>query len=417
MAAPDSESVEALRPTPEVVVAGHVSLDVTPTLLGRVQIEPGRLVVVGPAVLSTGGAVANTGIALHRLGVRVGLIAKVGSDLFGKAVLEALALHGEHLAAGILVSAAEPTSYTIVISPPGVDRTFLHCPGANQTFGADDVPYERLAGVRMFHFGYPPLMPRMYADGGAELRAMFARVVEAGAATALDLCEPDPESAAGLVDWREVLRHALPYVDVFAPSIDELLFVYDRPAHERLAASPLASVVDHARLAELAEHLMEMGAAVVALKLGDQGLYLRTTPDRIRMAAFCERIGLRADAWLDRELLSPCFKARTVSGTTGAGDATIAGLLAAMLWGAGAREAATSATAVGACSVEAVDPTSAIPTRAQLAQRVADGWPRLPVEIALARGVTIERDGTGTMTLLPTSSSRSVPRSCGPALA
>jgi len=165
-----SRSGAAARPVSDVVVAGHVSLDVFPTLYGPVKIEPGRLVVVGPAVLSTGGVVANTGVALHRLGVRVGLCAKVGDDVFGRAVLESLAQHGEHLVAGIEVCAAEPTSYTIVITPPGEDRSFLHCPGANQTFGAEDIPYDDLAGARLFHFGYPPLMPRMYADDGAQLR-------------------------------------------------------------------------------------------------------------------------------------------------------------------------------------------------------------------------------------------------------
>src|ERR1019366_10596988 len=109
MAARCSESVEAARAAPEVVIAGHVSLDVFPTLYGPVKIEPGRLVVVGPAVLSTGGVVANTGVALHRLGVRVGLVAKVGADMFGTAVLESLARHGGHLVAGIQVCATEPT--------------------------------------------------------------------------------------------------------------------------------------------------------------------------------------------------------------------------------------------------------------------------------------------------------------------
>ena len=396
-----SRSGEAARPVSDIVVAGHVSLDVFPTLYGPVKIEPGRLVVVGPAVLSTGGVVANTGVALHRLGVRVGLLAKVGADLFGRAVLESLARHGEHLVAGIEVCAAEPTSYTIVITPPGEDRSFLHCPGANQTFGAEDVPYGDLAGARLFHFGYPPLMPRMYADDGAQLRAMFAKVIEAGVATSLDLCVPDPDSDAGRVDWVEVLRRTLPFVDVFAPSIDELLFMFDAHAHRLLrAGAPLASVADHARLTELGGRLTAMGAGVVAIKLGDQGLYLRTTADGARMHALCERLTLRADAWLDRELLSPCFQARTVSGTTGSGDATIAGLLAALLRGAGPCEAATSATAVGACSVEAIDPTSGIPTWTRVAERIAEGWPRHTVEIELPADAVAERDATGTLVML-----------------
>jgi sugar/nucleoside kinase (ribokinase family) len=369
-------------------------LDVFPALYGPVEIEPGRLVVVGPAVVSTGGVVTNTGLALHRLGVRVGLVGKVGADLFGTVVLESLARHGEHLAAGILVCPAEPTSYTIVMAPPGVDRSFLHCPGANQTFCAEDVPYASLAGVRVFHFGYPPLMPLMYADRGAQLRAMFARVVETGVATALDLCVPDPDSAAGHVDWVRVLMQALPFVDVFAPSIDELLVMFTDPAEDAAAL-----VVDHARLADLGGRLTAMGAAVVAIKLGEQGLYLRTTSDPARMRAFSERLGLSLDAWLDRELLSPCFAPRTVSGTTGAGDATVAGLLAALLRGVDPVAAATSATAVGACSVEAVDPTSGIPTWAQVSARVAGGWPRLPLAMELPPDVAVEHDATGTFVL------------------
>jgi hypothetical protein len=115
------------------------------------------------------------------------------------------------------------------------------------------------------------------------------------------------------------------------------------------------------------------------------------------MRTFCGRMGLRTDAWLDRELLSPCFQARTVSGTTGSGDATIAGLLAALLRGTGPREAATNATAVGAYSVEAIDPASGIPTWTRVAERMADGWPRQPVEIESQCDVAVERDDTGTM--------------------
>jgi len=387
------------RPVADVVVAGHVSLDVFPTLSGPLTIEPGQLVVVGPAVLSTGGAVANTGVSLHRLGVAVGMVAKVGADVFGRALLESLAGLGEHLVTAIKVCADQATSYTIVIAAPGEDRSFLHCPGANQTFCADDVPYGDLAGVRLFHFGYPPLMPLMYADDGAQLRAMFARVIDAGVATSLDLCVPDPDSHAGRLDWVEVLRQTLPFVDVFAPSIDELLYMFDAPAHRRLqAGAPLASVADYAQLTALGTRLSEMGAAVVAIKLGDQGLYIRTTADAARMQAFCGRLQLQADAWLDRELLSPCFEARAVNGTTGSGDATIAGLLAALLRGVGPCEAATSATAVGACSVEAIDPTSGIPTWMQVAQRIAEGWPRHAIEIELPDGA--ERDATGTMVLV-----------------
>ena len=65
---------------PDVVVAGHVSFDLFPALHGPVVLEPGGLVVAGPARLSTGGVVTNTGLALHRLGVDVRLIGRVGAS-------------------------------------------------------------------------------------------------------------------------------------------------------------------------------------------------------------------------------------------------------------------------------------------------------------------------------------------------
>jgi sugar/nucleoside kinase (ribokinase family) len=382
----------------EVVVAGHVSLDLTPTLGGPLALEPGRLIDVGPALTSTGGVVCNTGLALHRLGVRVRLIGRVGADLFGRAVIEALVECDERLADDIVVAPDGATSYTIVINPPGVDRSFLHCAGVNESFCAEDVKPQSLVGSRVFHFGYPPLMPRMYAQGGAELSLMFAQVREAGPATSLDLCAFDPAGEGAKEDWQQVLAATLPHVDLFAPSIDELLFIFDRAAHERLRAGvPAAALLDRARLAELAETLIGMGAAVVAIKLGDQGLYLRTTSDPARARAFCERVGLAAEAWCAREVLSSCFEARAVLATTGSGDCTIAGLLAAMLRGADPAEAATAATAVGACSVEGMDPTSAIPSWPALDARLEAGWGRHPVEIALGDETAAERDGAGTL--------------------
>jgi sugar/nucleoside kinase (ribokinase family) len=384
---------------PGAIVAGHIALDVTPELYGPAALDPGRLTVVGSAAISTGGAVANVGVALHRLGVSVGLSAKIGDDLFGRAVLERLAAHCSRLTAGVVAVPGETTSYSVVISPPGIDRSFLHCPGANVGYAAADVPYAKLTGVRVFHFGYPPLMPVMYADGGRELRTMFERVRAEGPVTSLDLCEPDPDSEAGRVDWEAVLAHALPFVDVFAPSLRELLFILDSPAHRRLQAGErLGAVCDRRRLRALATTLIAMGPSVVAIKLGDQGLYVRTSEDAARVTRFCRRLGLDAGAWRDRELLAPCYAPRVVRATTGSGDATIAGLLAALLRGAAPSAAASVAVAAGASSTEAIDPVSGVPSWERLTERQAAGWSRMPVELELGDGPTA-RDPLGTLVL------------------
>jgi len=62
----------------------------------------------------------------------------------------------------MIISENEISSYTIVLNPPDTDRVFLHYPGPNHTFTANDIPYEKIKSSRIFHFGYPPLMQKFY---------------------------------------------------------------------------------------------------------------------------------------------------------------------------------------------------------------------------------------------------------------
>jgi sugar/nucleoside kinase (ribokinase family) len=139
---------------------------------------------------------------------------------------------------------------------------------------------------------------------------------------------------------------------------------------------------DGGLLTELGGRLLDLGAAVVAIKLGDRGLYLRTSPEAGRLAAMGAGWGERASAWAGRELLVPCFEVRVV-GTTGAGDCAIAGLLAAIAKGLSPEEAATAATAVGACNCEAADSTSGVPHWSAVRERIARGWRRRELGVDL----------------------------------
>ena len=335
---------------PIVVVAGHICLDIIPAFQARpgcgpTLFVPGDLVKIGPAVIATGGAVSNTGLALHRLGVPTRLMGKVGDDLFGRAIMDLVRGVAPELAAGMIVAPRETSSYSVVLSPPGTDRMFLHCPGANDTFGADDVAAAQLAGARLFHFGYPPLMRRMYRHDGRELVRLFRRVKRCGLTTSLDMSMPDPRSEAGQVDWTRVLRRVLPWVDLFLPSRDEIELMLGRKKSLRA----------------LADQLRAWGAGTVGLKLGDQGLYVRTA---------------------QRELLAPCY-AVNVAGATGAGDGTIAGFLAGWLRGLPLEQTLTTAGAVGACCCEAPDATSGIRSWSATQRRIAHGGRRRPVALSL----------------------------------
>lgn len=343
---------------PQVVVAGHICLDLIPSFENRggdlaSYLIPGKLNDVGAAVVATGGAVSNTGQSLHRLGVPTLLMGKTGDDPFGQVIRELLRDLDPSLATGMITDRRAHTSYTVVINPPQTDRLFFHCPGANDTFGAADIDYDQLRSARLFHFGYPPLMKRMYADGGVELEKIFRRVKRLGLITSLDMARPDPASPAGRVDWRALLKRVLPHVDLFHPSLDELLFMLRRRQAEQVTGALLDGVADE---------VLAMGPSVVAIKLGDQGLYLRTREGR--------------------HLLAPCFRAKVV-GTTGAGDATIAGFLAAWLRGGPLEQILIAAVAVGACSTERADATSGVPRWSVIEKRIKQGWKRLPVAIPL----------------------------------
>ena len=373
--------------TRSAVVAGHICLDIIPAFgampgHGGPVVEPGKLVNVGPASLATGGAVSNSGLALHRLGIPTRLMGKIGDDLFGRAILDIVTSRDPALAAGMIVSADSPSSYTVVISPPGIDRSFLHCTGANDTFGPEDVDPAKLRGADLFHFGYPPLMRRMHQDGGHELTALLRRAKETGLATSLDTAHVDVDAPAGRVDWHNLLALVMPYVDFFLPSLDEALFMLDRVRFEetvsRAGDRNLAVAAGINMLADLAEQLIAMGAAVVGLKLGDQGFYLRTTGDAARLAQVGD-LALGA-SWRNCELLAPAFRVDVV-GTTGAGDCAIAGFFAALLHGRDPADSLIGAVAAGACNVEVADAISGIPTWSGLLARIEQGWDRRALDL------------------------------------
>jgi sugar/nucleoside kinase (ribokinase family) len=371
--------------SPQIVVAGHICVDIIPAWEQAVEsfaatFKPGRLNEVGPALVSTGGAVSNTGIALHRLGVPVRMMGKVGPDLFGRAIFDVVRSYDEALIGGMIVDPDADSSYTLVINPPGVDRIFLHCPGANNTFEAADVSLDKVRGASIFHFGYPPLMRRMYLDDGAELATLLRDVRSLGITTSLDMAQPDPTSEAGRVDWRRLLEAVLPHVDIFAPSLDEMLYMLDRAHYDAIQCGEAARTPDSELLQRLSQRLLDMGAAVVALKIGELGLYLRTTADAGRFAAGGDLFSPLPDGWLGRELLTPCFIVN-VTGTTGAGDCTIAGLLTSLLHGRSAEQAILDATAVGAASVESPDATGGVPTWDAVQTRLGRGWAKHPLRI------------------------------------
>lgn len=353
-----------------VIVGGHICLDVIPKLHGRgFKFIPGGLEEIGAATINTGGCVANTGVALSRLGATVELVSRVGDDVLGNLLLACLQQQGAD-SSSIVRAKGEHTSYSVIMSPLNSDRMVLHYSGANDTFSASDLTEAFRKTGTLFHFGYPPLMSEMHRNGGLALEHVFRLAKSAGLVTSLDMAYPDPTTEAGRADWKTILRKTLPNVDVFLPSYEEIcgmLFGHSEslPSLKAGANHPLCE-----QLEKICSILIEMGAPISIIKLGSLGIYVRTAKK-----AMLSKVGhlLDVDAWADRQLWTTVYKTDAIS-TNGAGDATIAGFLYGLVNHFGPYRTCTAACAVGGFSVESQDATSSIPHWNVVEQRLAGKW-------------------------------------------
>ena len=363
-------------------MAGHICLDITPVFAGRAAerveqiLSPGKLIQVGNADVHTGGAVANTGLAMKLLGNDVALMGKIGTDAFGSLVQNVLDEYGA--GEGMICDEAASTSYSVVLAMPGIDRIFLHHSGANDTFVAEDMDFQRIGEAALFHFGYPTLMRLMYESDGARLVQLMQRVQAAGAATSLDLAAVDPKSDAGKADWNEILKRTLPYVDFFVPSIEELCFMIDRKQFEQLqiraGGGDITDVLDiETDIKPLAEKCMAYGCKVLLLKCGAKGMYLQTAEGK-KLEQISSRIGLDASVWAEQAIFERSYVPERIFSGTGAGDTSIAAFLTAMLEGENPQMCLHLAAATGASCVAAYDALSGLKPLNELRQKIEKGW-------------------------------------------
>ncbi|HNW86570.1 MAG TPA: carbohydrate kinase family protein [Candidatus Limiplasma sp.] len=365
---------------PKAIVAGHICVDITPAIapLGHESLsqlmQPGRLIHVGAADVHTGGCVANTGLALQKLGVPTRMVARVGRDAFADLLRGLLAADGAD--AALVDDPDRSTSYSVVIAPPGIDRIFLHNPGANKGFSETDVPDETLFGATLFHFGYPPMMTALCAHEGAELLALLARVKQRGLITSMDMAAIDPASEAAKINWPALLTRLLPSVDFFLPSAEEICFMLDRKRYAewltRADGRDVTEILDIQKdIAPLANQLLAMGCKVAVIKCGARGMYYASAASDMPKA---EELSLSAAQWSGLSGFQPSFTPRRVLSATGAGDTSIAAFLASALEGCGLAHCVRRAAATGACCVEAYDALSGLEPLATLDRRIADGW-------------------------------------------
>ena len=363
------------------VVVGHTCIDITPVFpQEKVEdaskiLKPGRLISMNGVTISTGGAVPNTGLALKKMGVDVALMGKIGSDDFGKLLLDLLDKH--QVAESMIVDEDADTSYTVVLAIPGVDRIFLHDSGANDTFTFDDLEFSKIENATLLHFGYPPIMREMYQNDGEQLIKIMKKIKGMNVATSLDMAAMDPNAEVARKDWEKILEGTLPFVDFFVPSFEELCFIMDRDNYERLveraAGKDINEIITLADVEPLAKRILDMGAKVAMIKCGAAGIYYQTAKKE-EIEELCQALNLPLDGWAGKKGFEASYIPERIASGTGAGDTCIAAFIASVLEENTVEQSVRLAGAEGACCVETYDALSGIRSLSELEAKIQNGW-------------------------------------------
>lgn len=370
----------------KATVAGTIALDIIPKFPPEAcsrdeLLAEGKTIYIPDIALALGGAVSNTGIAMHRLGAHVVLTSKVGDDPLGVVVRHLL--ESDEVESHLEVVPGRGSSATIVTVPKGSDRTFWHRRGASQEYSFRDLPEEVLAQSDLFHFGYPTGMECMYIDGGETLKELYRFVKGRGLTTSLDLSLPGLTSESGQADWKHILYGVLPYVDVFLPSLEETLFLlrkeYYLDVAGRAGNNYAIDYIDLSVLRELGDEILDLGVKVFGLKLGKKGIYLRTAGAEAFRSFGALGTGLCED-WWDREILEPPYRTREMCSTNGAGDTAIAGFLTGLMEGWGPERCLKLAAGAAATRIESPEGVRAICGAEAVLNRIDCGWDKLEIE-------------------------------------
>lgn len=184
-----------------IAVAGSILVD----KINEISAYPnaGELTKILGVSKASGGCVPNVGIDLKKIDptLTVKAVGCVGCDEEGAFVKQAFEQNGVDVQS--LVSIADKTSFTEVMSVKGGQRTFFTYAGASAAFGEEYVDFEKL-NVKMLHLGYFLLLDKI--DNGDGLKILQA-ARKAGVKTSIDLVSENSDR------YQKVVLPCLPYVD------------------------------------------------------------------------------------------------------------------------------------------------------------------------------------------------------------
>lgn len=169
-----------------------------------------------------GGAPCNVLAMLRKLGKSCAFVGKVGDDMFGRLLRDAIIEVGIN-ADGLVIDANIPTTLAFVKTFENGDRdfSFYRKPGADMMLTESELPEEAIASARIFHFG----TLSMTHEG---IRAATVKAVElAKEGGALISFDPNlrPPLWDDLEDAKEAIAWGLSQCDILKIADNELEFM------------------------------------------------------------------------------------------------------------------------------------------------------------------------------------------------
>ncbi|MFA7637258.1 MAG: carbohydrate kinase family protein [Monoglobales bacterium] len=263
--------------------------------------ERGLLSHVDAIELYSGGNAMTAAINMRKMGIDSAIVGKVGEDMFGTFLEEKIKEFGVNTK-GLKRDKKTQTSASIVLSASDGERTFLHCVGTNGTFSIDDIDWDVIGEAEFVFVTGTYLMDTF---DGEQTARFLKKCKDMGKTTLLDVCWDAKER------WAKLLDGAMPYIDIFMPSIDEAVKISGETEPDKIA-----------------DVFFEKGVKRVVIKLGKKGAYLRESADA-------------------KSVIVPTYSKIKAVDTTGAGDSFCSGFITGLAKGLSFEECGLFANAVG----------------------------------------------------------------------
>ncbi len=245
-----------------------------------------------------GGSAANVAIGARRLGLRTGLIAKVGLDSFGRMIVDELMSEGVDIS-GLRISTVLPTGFSIVVRDSEGRILIYGFKGASEDLTIKDVDKELLQNTRYLHIA--SLRP----DTTLEILKMLGDENK-------PIVSWDPGRVLALSGLSK-LRPIISLVDIVSVNRREITYITGEENYVKAA-----------------EELRRLGPKIIIVKRGGEGVYVLSNSVTVDI---------------------PAFPPEKIVDTTGAGDAFIAGFYSALKRGYELEDAVKYAALVASIKV------------------------------------------------------------------